>query len=116
MAGPTYGEIKVVSALAPSGSPTSSGVWLGGFRKVALLVPVINSGLVEFIAPYTGVTNLLFRDKAGGAYSAATPGGTGGMWLGSEFFTFLEGFGGPVSVSGGAQQTADTIYVWHLKG
>lgn len=109
------GEIKVVSALAPSGSPTASGVWLGGYRSVALLVPVINSGLVEFIAPYTGTTNLLFRDKAGGAYSAATPGGTGGEWLGSEFFNFLAGYTGPVLPSG-AQQTADAIYVWHLKG
>lgn len=112
----TVGEIKNITALIPSGAGTSSGVPMQGYRSMTLLVPLLTSAMVEFIAPGTASNYHLFRDKLAGAYSALTPGGTGGMWLGSDALAFLAGHNGEVRISAAAAQAQDSPFVWQLKG
>ena len=116
--GATVGEIKAVTAIIASGQPTSSGFYPGGFRAFGLLIPVLTSAAagVAFLGAGTGGSFQLFRDTAGAQYSAQTPGGTGGMWLGSNGLEFLQGFHGEVRLSANANQAADRNFVWHLKG
>jgi hypothetical protein len=116
VAGGNYGEIKVVTARIPSGASTASGVSLGGYRHFALWVPVLTSAVVGFIAPTTGDAFSLFRNSAAAQYSAATPGGTGGMWLGADGLAFLAGYKGEVRLSAAANQASARDFVWHLKG
>ena len=111
-----FGEIKTVTGRIPSGSGMMvSGFNLQGYRNYALWVPVITSGAIAFAAPTTGDAFSLFRDAAGAQKSAATPGGTGGTWLGNDVLSFLAGYSGPVHLSG-AQQQADRDFVLRLKG
>jgi len=112
----TVGEIKHFTATIASGAPTSSAFFLGGFRAFGLLIPVLTSAAVGWLGENTGGSWTLFRNTAGAQYSAATPGGTGGMILGAEGLSFLEGYPGQVRVSANANQAADRNFVWYLKG
>lgn len=113
------GEIKVVTATMPSGSTTSSGVNLHGYRAFALYVPVLTSaGSALFVSPTANETAGLaaWRNGAGVAYTALTPGGTGNAWLGSDVLNFLEAYNGVVQVSASVAQAAARNFVWYLKG
>ena len=112
----TMGEIKHFTATIASGAPTSSAFYLGGFRTFGLLIPVLTSAAVAWIGENTAGSWTLFRNTAGAQYSAATPGGTGGMILGAEGLEFLKGYMGQVRVSANANQAADRDFVWYLKG
>ena len=111
-----YGEIKTITATIASGAATSSGIQVGGYRNFALYVPVLTSAAVAFLGAATGGAFSLFRNSAAAQYSAATPAGTGGQWLGDESLAFLRGFNGEVRVSAAAAQAAARAFVWHLKG
>ena len=113
-----YGEIKSITATMPSGATTSSGVFLGGYRAVALYVPVMTSaGSALFVSPTADVAGLgAWRNAAGNAYTAITPGGTGNAFLGSDVLAFLEGFPGIIQVSASVAQAAARNFVWFLKG
>ena len=112
----TVGEIKHFTATIASGAPTSSAFFLGGYRAFGLLIPVLTSAAVAWIGENTAGSWTLFRNTAGAQYSAATPGGTGGMLLGAEGLEFLKGYMGQVRVSANANQAADRDFVWYLKG
>ena len=114
--GAEVGEIKIVTAIIASGQPTSSGVYLGGFRKFVLGIPVLTSAAVSFLGAGTGGSFWLFRNSAAAQYSAATPGGTGGQWLGDESLSFLAGFHGEVRISANANQAGARDFIWHVKG
>src|SRR3989304_5287210 len=95
----TIVEIKHFTATMASGGPSSSAFYLGGFRTFGLLIPVLTSAAVAWNGENTAGSWTLFRNTAGAQYSAATPGGTGGMILGAEGLEFLKGYMGQVRVS-----------------
>ena len=115
-----YGEIKVVTATMPSGAGTSNGVSLGGFRAIALYIPVLTNAVVSWISPTAAgsTTYSDWRNAAANRYTASSLGGTGNMWLRSTDLDFLVGYAGEVRVSAAAVQTAaaQRDFVWHLKG
>lgn len=115
----TLGETKFITARMPSGATTSSGVYLAGYRNLALYVPVLTSaGSALFVSPTAAATLGLaaWRNAAGNAYTAITPGGTGNAWQGADVLSFLAGFQGVVHVSASVAQAADRDFVWALKG
>lgn len=115
----TYGETKAVTALMPSGSTTASGVPMQGYRAMALYVPILTSAASAcFVSPTANVLSGLaaWRNGAGNAYTATTPGGTGNAWLGADVLSFLEGFYGVVHVSASVAQSSGRQFVWFLKG
>ena len=112
----TVGEIKPITASIASGAGTASAVYLGGYRAFGLLIPVLTSAAVAFVGENTGGAWTLFRNTAGAQYSAATPGGTGGMLLGAEGLEFLAGYHGQVRISAAAAQVAARDFVLYLKG
>lgn len=113
-----YGEIKAVTALMPSGSTTASGVTLGGYRAFGLYVPVLTSAASAlFVSPTAGAAGLAaWRNGAGNAYTATTPGGTGNAFLGDDVLSFLDGYPGIVHVSASVAQASGRQFVWFLKG
>ena len=111
-----YGEIKTVTATILSGQPTSSGIYIGGYRQFSLFVPTLTSAVLTFIGGATGGTYAHFRNSAGVQISSEPPGGTGASWLDSRSLEFLIGFNGIVKVSANGNQGSARDFVWHLKG
>ena len=113
----TYGEIKAITANMPSGAATSTGVFLGGYRRLALYVPVITNAVLSFAAPTAaGGALSIFRNAAAQPVTASSLGGTGNFWLGNDVLGALAGYPGIIHISAAAAQTAARNFVWHLKG
>ena len=115
------GDVKVIPVTIPSGSVTSSGVLVGGYRQAALLVPVLTSALLSFVVPHTGATFVPVANSAGATQTVATPGGTGGvlvaglgMAAGGE--PLFGGYSQQVLISAAAAQAADRVFMWYFKG
>lgn len=111
------GETKIISVPIASGLGTSSGFFLGGFHKIAVQAPLLSSGWLSLLGSFSGDAFKPFHDNAGVQISGFTPGGTGGVFCGSQNAWLLaaEGFGGQLRISAG-QQTADRTVLVHLKG
>lgn len=120
-------ETKSFTAQIASGSTTSNSFNLGGYAQVGIIVPVIASGYLAFnVAPsgspvQPGMTATdgpysPLLDKAAALISAATPGGTGGVAIDSNFLLALGGYNGPVRISAATAQTANAVFWIHLKG
>ena len=116
MGGAIYREIKIVSAVMPSGSVTASGVNMQGYALAALIVPVLTSAILSVAVPFTGITLTPVANAAGSVKTLATPGGTGGVALDSDSLSFLAGLHGPLHLSAAAAQGADRTFVWQFKG
>ena len=116
MGGAIYREIKIVSAVMPSGATTASGVNMQGYALAALIVPVLTSAVLSVAVPFTGITLTPVANAAGSVKTLSTPGGTGGVAIDSDALSFLAGFYGPIHLSAAAAQAADRTFVWQLKG
>jgi len=116
MGGAIYREIKIVSAVMPSGATTASGVNMQGYALAALIVPVLTSAVLSVAVPFTGVTLTPIANAAGSVKTLSTPGGTGGVAVDSDSLSFLAGLHGPLHLSAAAAQGADRTFVWQFKG
>lgn len=111
------GETKLVTTTIASGQATSSGFHAGGFRKIAVEVPVLTSAWLALIGEH-GAGFKGFVDNAGALVTGFTPGGTGGVLAGSQdaWLTVAEGYHGELRISAGANQAADRTFKVRLKG
>jgi len=120
-------EIKAFSAVMVSGAATSNAWNMGGYALAGIFVPVLTSGYLGFAVAPTGSPALgaatatdgpysTVCDKSGNIVSALTPGGTGGVALGSDALTQIAGFGAGMYLSGNVAQTANRVFWIHLKG
>ena len=108
------GDVKVLSDVIPSGSPTSSGVLVGGYgAHVTLQLPVMTSALLVLAIPHTGVTLMPLAHTAGPA-TIATPGGTGGVAV--NVGPLLGGYSQVLRLSAAAAQAADRTLTWYFRG
>lgn len=100
---------------------------LGGYSQVSIFVPVITSAILSFhVAPsgspaQPGMTAtdgpyLPVANQGGVLFTAATPGGTGGVAIGADVLAPLAGFAGPIRISAAAAQTGNPVLWVHLKG
>lgn len=108
-------DIKTLADFIPSGSPTSSGVMVGGYGgQVTLQIPVMTSALLALAIPHTGVTLMPLAHTAGIA-TIATPGGTGGVAVGG-LGSIIGGYSQVVRLSAAAAQAADRNLTWYFRG
>lgn len=111
----TLPEIKILPDFIPSGSPTSSGVLVGGYGgQATLLLPVMTSALLSLAIPHTGIT-LMPIAHTGGIATITTPGGTGGVAVGG-LGPIIGGYSQVLRLSAAAAQAADRALTWYFRG